>query len=173
LLELLCRYPVVWQGLVALKNDTAAVQMHYLSGNSRLAEASLPQAPAAQAMATVPPPLRIAQRMKLEQSQLEGVVRRMQCEADHCLLLALPCGRDPLDVHAQTRALKNGFINYLQQKQAAGIINVARPGSVQPSYVLHIFPPCDFAQEHLARVSPDLLDSAADSGHLMVVVASV
>ena len=43
----------------------------------------------------------------------------------------------------------------------------------QPSYVLHIFPPCDFAQEHLARVSPDLLDSAADSGHLMVVVASV
>ena len=45
--------------------------------------------------------------------------------------------------------------------------------SLQPSYVLHIFPPCDFAQEHLARVSPDLLDSAADSGHLMVVVASV
>ena len=45
--------------------------------------------------------------------------------------------------------------------------------SSQPSYVLHIFPPCDFAREHLARVSPDLLDSAADSGHLMVVVASV
>ena len=52
-------------------------------------------------------------------------------DKDHCLLLALPCGRDPLDVHAQTRALKSGFINYLQQKQAAGIINVARPGSVQ------------------------------------------
>ena len=40
------------------------------------------------------------------------------------MLLALPCGRDPLDVHAQTRALKTGFITYLQQKQAAGIINV-------------------------------------------------
>ena len=54
-----------------------------------------------------------------------------QSDKDHCLLLALPCGRDPLDVHAQTRALKSGFINYLQQKQAAGIINVARPGSTQ------------------------------------------
>ena len=54
-----------------------------------------------------------------------------QSNEDHCLLLALPCGRDPLDVHKQTRALKSGFINYLQQKQAAGIINVARPGSTQ------------------------------------------
>lgn len=54
-----------------------------------------------------------------------------QSDKDHCLLLALPCGRDPLDVHTQTRALKSGFINYLQQKQAAGIINVARPGSTQ------------------------------------------
>ena len=57
-----------------------------------------------------------------------------QSDKDHCLLLALPCGRDPLDVHAQTRALKSGFINYLQQKQAAGIINVARPGSTQVNY---------------------------------------
>lgn len=172
LLDLLRRYPVVWQGLLALKNDSAAVQMHYLAGNGRLAEVSLPQAPA-NGVGSVPPPIRIAQRMRLEPSQLEGVIRRMQSDKDHCLLLALPCGRDPLDVHTQTRALKSGFINYLQQKQAAGIINVARPGSTQPSYVLHIFPPCDFAQEHLARVSPDLLDSAADSGHLMVVVASV
>ncbi|XP_044167630.1 msx2-interacting protein-like isoform X3 [Acropora millepora] len=173
LLDLLRRYPVVWQGLLALKNDSAAVQMHYLAGNGRLAEVSLPQAPANGIGGSVPPPIRIAQRMRLEPSQLEGVIRRMQSNEDHCLLLALPCGRDPLDVHKQTRALKSGFINYLQQKQAAGIINVARPGSTQPSYVLHIFPPCDFAQEHLARVSPDLLDSAADSGHLMVVVASV
>lgn len=173
LLDLLRRYPVVWQGLLALKNDSAAVQMHYLAGNGRLAEVSLPQTPTNGVGGSVPPPIRIAQRMRLEPSQLEGVIRRMQSDKDHCLLLALPCGRDPLDVHKQTRALKSGFINYLQQKQAAGIINVARPGSTQPSYVLHIFPPCDFAQEHLARVSPDLLDSAADSGHLMVVVASV
>ena len=47
--------------------------------------------------------------------------------AEHCLLLALPCGRDPLDVHAQTRALKTSFISYLMQKQAAGIINVTSP----------------------------------------------
>ena len=42
----------------------------------------------------------------------------------------------------------------------------------QPAgYVLHIFPPCDFTQQHVARVAPDLLSSAADSGHLMIVIA--
>ena len=77
LLDLLRRYPVVWQGLLALKNDSAAVQMHYLAGNGRLAEVSLPQAPT-NGIGNVPPPIRIAQRMRLEPSQLEGVIRRMQ-----------------------------------------------------------------------------------------------
>lgn len=77
LLDLLRRYPVVWQGLLALKNDSAAVQMHYLAGNGRLAEVSLPQAPT-NGVGGVPPPIRIAQRMKLEPSQLEGVIKRMQ-----------------------------------------------------------------------------------------------
>lgn len=77
LLDLLRRYPVVWQGLLALKNDSAAVQMHYLAGNGRLAEVSLPQA-STNGAGSVPPPIRIAQRMRLEPSQLEGVIRRMQ-----------------------------------------------------------------------------------------------
>jgi hypothetical protein len=43
----------------------------------------------------------------------------------------------------------------------------------QASFVLHVFPPCDFTHSHLSRVAPNLLDSATDSGHLMVVVATV
>ena len=50
-----------------------------------------------------------------------------QNETEHCLLLALPCGRDANDVRAQTHALKNSLITYLLQKQAAGIINVQGP----------------------------------------------
>ncbi|XP_066910249.1 msx2-interacting protein-like isoform X2 [Clytia hemisphaerica] len=170
LMDLLRRFPVMWQGLLGLKNETAAVQMHFLSGNLQLVDQSLPRSAQPN---EVPPPLRISQRMKLEPSQLEGVDKRIQNQKEHCLLLALPCGRDPLDVHAQTRALKTGFIIYLQQKQAAGIINVPNPATKQPAYVVHIFPPCDFAQTHLLRVAPDLLDSAVESGHLMVLVTLV
>ena len=48
---------------------------------------------------------------------------------EHCILLALPCGRDQMDVLQQSSNLRNGFINYLQSKQAAGIVNSTAPGS--------------------------------------------
>lgn len=58
-----------------------------------------------------------------------GVV--CQGETDFCLLLAMPCGLNQEDVLNQTQALKSAFINYLQAKLAAGIINVPNPGSNQ------------------------------------------
>lgn len=73
LLTLLQRYPVMWQGLLALKTDQAAVQMHFVFGNQDVARASLPCNSDGST-----PPLRIAQRMRLEQTQLEGVERKMQ-----------------------------------------------------------------------------------------------
>ncbi|XP_019396975.1 PREDICTED: msx2-interacting protein isoform X1 [Crocodylus porosus] len=167
MVQLLTKYPIVWQGLLALKNDTAAVQLHFVSGNNVLAHRSLPAPEGG-------PPLRIAQRMRLEASQLEGVARRMMVESDYCLLLALPCGRDQEDVVSQTESLKAAFISYLQAKQAAGIINVPNPGSNQPAYVLQIFPPCEFSENHLSRLAPDLLASISNiSPHLMIVIASV
>lgn len=48
------------------------------------------------------------------------------------MLLALPCGRDHMDVLKQSTNLTSGFITYLQQKQAAGIVNLAAPGTTQP-----------------------------------------
>ncbi|XP_053279813.1 msx2-interacting protein [Pleuronectes platessa] len=167
MVQLMTKYPIVWQGLLALKNDQAAVQLHFVSGNTILAQRSLP-----------PPEggslLRIVQRMRLEASQLDSVARRMTVEDDYCLLLALPCGRDQEDVHGQTQALKSGFITYLQAKQAAGIINVPNPGSNQPAYVVQIFPPCEFSEVHLSHLAPDLLNSISSiSPHLMIVIASV
>lgn len=124
-----------------------------------------------------------------------------QGESDFCLLLAMPCGVNQDDVLNQTQALKSAFINYLQAKLAAGIINVPNPGSnqvgaysvlvhlfsgfvwsiktmvllhVQPAYVLQIFPPCEFSESHLSRLAPDLLSQISSiSPHLMIVITSV
>lgn len=70
---LLQRYPLMWQGLLALKTDQAAVQMHFVHGNPAIATDSLPCNSDGST-----PPMRIAQRMRLEQTQLEGVARKMQ-----------------------------------------------------------------------------------------------
>lgn len=89
------------------------------------------------------------------------------------MLLALPCGRDHLDVLQQSNNLTNGFITYLQQKQAAGIVNIAAPGSQQAAFVVHIFPSCEFANENLARIAPDLLHRVSDIAHLLIVIDTV
>lgn len=77
LVTLLQRYPVMWQGLLALKTDQAAVQMHFVHGNPNVARAALPSL-----TESTTPLLRIAQRMRLEQTQLEGVAKKMQVCVD-------------------------------------------------------------------------------------------
>ncbi|XP_044272580.1 protein split ends isoform X2 [Tribolium madens] len=169
LFMLLKQYPCMWQGLLALKNDQAAVQMYFVSGNDSVAKCSLPKNTDGST-----PPLRIFQRMRLEPPQVEGVARKMQMENEHCMLLALPCGHDHMDVLKQSTNLTNGFITYLQQKQAAGIVNVAAPGTTQPpAYVVHIFPSCDFVNENLRRIAPSLLERVADIAHLLIVITTV
>ncbi|KAL4703529.1 hypothetical protein ACJJTC_010149 [Scirpophaga incertulas] len=165
---LLRRYPVMWQGLLALKNDSAAVQMHFVHGNPAVAGDTLPRLADGST-----PLLRVAQRMRLEPAQLDQVHRKMKTENEHCMLLALPCGRDHMDVLQQSNNLTAGFTTYLQRKQAAGIVNVAPPGHHQAMYTVHIFPSCDFANENLNRIAPDLMHRVSHIAHLLIVIATV
>uniref|UniRef100_A0A8D0TVN3 Msx2-interacting protein n=1 Tax=Sus scrofa TaxID=9823 RepID=A0A8D0TVN3_PIG len=143
MVQLLKKYPIVWQGLLALKNDTAAVQLHFVSGNNVLAHRSLP-------LSEGGPPLRIAQRMRLEASQLEGVARRMTVR-----------------LGAQVMGDEEHVLSPL------GMSRAPRPRD-EPAYVLQIFPPCEFSESHLSRLAPDLLASISNiSPHLMIVIASV
>lgn len=47
---------------------------------------------------------------------------------DFCILLALPSSDNNLLDEHQTNCLQTGFIDYLKEKGAAGIINVPKPG---------------------------------------------
>ncbi|KAK2190920.1 hypothetical protein NP493_65g07031 [Ridgeia piscesae] len=166
---LLQRYPVMWQGHLALKNDSSSVQMHFVAGSKSLVTNSLSQF----GTDSEGTPLRIAQRMRLEPTQLDGVSRRMQNADEFSMLLALPCGHDHVDIIAHSKTLEIGFISYLQQKQAAGIVNVPVPGSPQPAFVVHIFPPCEFTQMNLHRLAPDLLQNIGSMAHMLIIVTTV
>ena len=137
----LAAYPICWTGTLGLKNDMANVRLHYVSGNRDLARASLPDKGST---------LKIMQRMRLEDSQLDGVARKMETKGEHCVLLALPNGSEHEEIELQSRNLRNNFITYLQLKSAAGIVNVSNEDN-QPAYIVHVFPSCDFANENLAR----------------------
>ena len=64
-------------------------------------------------------------------SQLEGVQRRMQNASEYCIGLALPGGDDINQWMKQSQILKEGFIKYMREKGAAGIINVCHPENNQ------------------------------------------
>lgn len=80
LLGLLRKYPIMWNGSIALKNDTANVQLHFLSGSAGIAEGAITALPN-----LGPGPMRIAQRMRLEPNQIEGVQKRMQVKCSVCV----------------------------------------------------------------------------------------
>ncbi|MCP3664998.1 MAG: hypothetical protein GY696_21290, partial [Gammaproteobacteria bacterium] len=136
----LAAYPICWTGILGLKNDMANVQMHFVSGCRDLALEYLPETGAN---------MKIVQRMRLEDQQIEGVKKKMETKSEHCLLLALPHGNDQDQFETQSRILRNNFITYLQLKSAAGIANVTNKDN-QPA-IVHVFPSCDFANENLAR----------------------
>jgi len=159
----LAAYPICWTGTLGLKNEMANVRMHYVAGNRDLAMASLP---------TRGSTLKIMQRMRLEDSQLEGVARKMETAGEHCMLLALPNGSEHEEIELQSRNLRHSFITYLQLKAAAGIVNVSNEDN-QPAYIVHVFPSCDFANVNLARIAPNLLHRVADIEHLVIVIATV
>jgi len=158
----LAAYPICWSGILGLKNDMANVQMHYVSGCRDLAREYLPQHGSN---------LKIVQRMRLEDAQIDGVKKKMDTKSEHCMLLALPHGSDLVEIEKQSKILRNNFITYLQLKSAAGIANVVNEEN-QPA-IVHVFPSCDFANENLARIAPNLLHRVADIEHLVIVIATV
>ena len=69
------------------------------------------------------PLLRVTQRMRLEQPQLDNLLRKMEREEDHVALICLPCGRDRNDVSIQTEKMATAFIEYYSSKSAAGSVS--------------------------------------------------
>ncbi len=119
---------ILWTGSFMIKNDIATIAMNFVSGNIGIARSCLSQ----MTLDSQNAPLRIMQRMRLEQSQLEGVHRKLQSENEHCILIAVPYGMNSLEQMTQTACLRNGFINYLLEKRAAGIVNVSVPNVSNP-----------------------------------------
>jgi hypothetical protein len=171
--DALQRFQSVWHGHLVLKNDIATVSMHFIAGNQGLIPASLPLPTNPQDVVNgLPPQLRIGQRMRLDPSQLDQVSKRMLNNGDFSMLLAVPSSRDAVESMTQTHTLQTGFINYLLQKQAAGIVNIQDPTNNQAAYVVHIFPPCSFSEQNLNRFVPDIVQNCAGATYLMIVITT-
>ena len=171
-------YPVVWHGNLVLKNTGFPTRMHLIGGDPAVAELLVRcKDPKDDTDA-----LRITQRLRLEPPRLEEVNKRMTSAgpSGHCILLALP-GAIPAqqadeneNAAVQLRPLKS-LVSYLEQKEAAGIVALNATdvsGGQRESIigVLHAFPPCEFSQNQLLKIAPDLGDEPAKDDHVVVLL---
>ncbi|GFY78338.1 protein split ends [Trichonephila inaurata madagascariensis] len=152
--EFCSRYPVVWHGTLQLQNYEATVQMHYISGNLCFAREILPPVDHYLTMDHPtdlyslqenfsPPTVSIAKRMRVEPEKLKALEEKMQMDED-CVLVAVPYGKDGLDLLRQFRNFKSITDNYFERIKAAGAVNAAHPGSDVPSCSNHLFPHMNF-----------------------------
>ncbi|OON18813.1 SPOC domain protein, partial [Opisthorchis viverrini] len=180
-------YPIGWRGRLSLKNEEVFVHMHYLSGNQGLLKDCMGviseqnSSPSEQDVSTLPL-LRIVQRMRLDPSQLDGVQRKLRQVNDFCMCLTLAAA-SPMTPESSAvgetirmnQVLCDNFIKYMVDKCAAGIVNVCNPFTNQNLYVIHIFPPCDFARCQLEGISPALHRQLTQTAtpYLLVVITTV
>lgn len=180
-------HPLSWQGRLSLKNEEVFVHMHYLAGNRTLLKNSMnilleQDSDSANIDPSLTPPLKIVQRMRLEPSQLDGVQRKLRQISDFCMCLTLATApAATVEASLQNEKIRmnhilcDGFIKYLVDKCAAGIINVCHPCTQQNMYVMHIFPPCDFSRSQLEGIAPNLSRelSHCAAPYLLIVITTV
>ena len=159
----ICRKtPKVWDGGLILKNSLFPTKLHLIEGDRGIADDLI-----SDDTEGCKNQLKITQRLRLDQSKLDDVSKRMTSSASHAIFLGLTTST-PVEhgnPEVQSRPLRN-LISYLKQKEAAGVISL---NEVHQG-VLYCFPPCSFSLDLLRREAPSLLEEGKDDYLVVVVV---
>ncbi len=162
----LCRKtPKVWDGGLILKNSLFPTRLHLVDGSRHIAEFLKDEEDKNN--------LKITQRLRLDQSKLDDVTKRMTNALSHAVFLGVPASMsiEHSSPDIQSRPLRN-LISYLKQKEAAGVISMAYKDDMGTSQqgVLYCFPPCEYASDLLHRQACDLVEEGKEDYLLVIVV---
>ena len=154
-----------WEGGLILKNSLFPTKLLLMEGETEVCHQLMMDE-------TDQPYLKITQRLRLDQTKLDDVSKRISDSSSHAIFLALAASSAavpvPTEGEIQSRPLRN-LVSYLKQKEAAGVISLINRDSEQ-SGVLYAFPPCSFSMDLLRRGAAQLSEEGAKDDHLVVVV---
>ena len=163
--DLCRRTQKVWDGGLILKNSLFPTRLHIIDGSRTIAEDYLKDEDGQNN-------LKITQRLRLDQSKLDDVTKRMNNASSHATFIGVPASMtiEHSNKEIASRPLRN-LISYLKQKEAAGVISMTYKDDMGDSQqgVLYCFPPCEYASDLLHRHGCDLVDEGKED-YLMVVV---
>ncbi|AWP02359.1 putative RNA-binding protein 15B [Scophthalmus maximus] len=122
-----------------------------------------------------PGQLKIAQRLRMDQTRLDEVTRRVKLGRPEgfAILLAL---QGPIDRQApapepglQARLLRH-LVTYLRNKEAAGVVSLPAAKEGGAGAMLYAFPPGDFSQQYLQAAKRTV--GNLDEEHMVIVIVT-
>lgn len=159
----------MWHGFFALKNSSFPTNLYLLEGGACFFSSALKETLKQQSGQ-----LKIAQRLRMDQTRLDEVSRRIKLGRPdgYSILLAL---QGPVDRQApapepglQVRLLRH-LVTYLRNKEAAGVVSLPAANE-GPGAMLYAFPPGDFSQQFL-QVAKRTVGNLEEE-HMVIVIVS-
>ncbi|XP_030579692.1 putative RNA-binding protein 15B isoform X1 [Archocentrus centrarchus] len=163
-----------WHGFFALKNSSFPTDLYLLEGGAAFFSAVMKDSLKLQSQ-NQPSQLKIAQRLRMDQTRLDEVSRRIKLGRpdNFAILLAL---QGPVDRQApspepglQVRLLRH-LVTYLRNKEAAGVVSLPAAKEGAPGAMLYAFPPGEFSQQYLQAAKRTV--GNLDEEHMVIVIVN-
>ncbi|XP_040014829.1 putative RNA-binding protein 15B [Xiphias gladius] len=163
-----------WHGFFALKNSSFPTDLYLLEGGPSFFNTVMKESLKLQSQ-NQPSQLKIAQRLRMDQTRLDEVSRRIKLGRPDgfAILLAL---QGPIDRQApapepglQVRLLRH-LVTYLRNKEAAGVVSLPAAKEGGPGAMLYAFPPGDFSQQYLQAAKRTV--GNLDEEHMVIVIVT-
>ncbi|XP_068450289.1 putative RNA-binding protein 15B [Clinocottus analis] len=162
-----------WHGFFALKNSSFPANLYLLEGGAAFFNAVMKDT----RKQNQPGQLKIAQRLRMDQTRLDEVSRRVKLGRPdgYAVLLAL---QGPIDRGGptatgepalQARLLRH-LVTYLRNKEAAGVVSLPGAKEGGPGAMLYAFPPGVFSQQYLQAAKRTV--GNLDEEHMVVVIVN-
>ncbi|XP_023146069.1 putative RNA-binding protein 15B [Amphiprion ocellaris] len=161
--------PKTWHGFFALKNSSFPTDLYLLEGGASFFSAVMKESLRLQNQNQ----LKIAQRLRMDQTRLDEVSRRIKLGRPDgfAIMLAL---QGPVDRQApapepglQVRLLRH-LVTYLRNKEAAGVVSLPAAKEGGPGAMLYAFPPGEFSQQYLQNAKRTV--GNLEEEHMVVVI---
>nr|XP_019964747.1 PREDICTED: putative RNA-binding protein 15B [Paralichthys olivaceus]XP_019964748.1 PREDICTED: putative RNA-binding protein 15B [Paralichthys olivaceus]XP_019964749.1 PREDICTED: putative RNA-binding protein 15B [Paralichthys olivaceus] len=163
-----------WHGFFALKNSSFPTELYLLEGGPAFFSAVMKETLKQQSQ-NQPSQLKIAQRLRMDQTRLDEVSRRIKLGRPDgfAILLAL---QGPVDRQApapepglQVRLLRH-LVTYLRNKEAAGVVSLPAAKEGGSGAMLYAFPPGEFSQQYLQAAKRTV--GNLDEEHMVIVIVT-
>lgn len=159
----------MWHGFFALKNSSFPTELYLLEGGASFFSAAMRDGP------QQPSQLKIAQRLRMDQTRLDEVSRRIKLgKPDNFAILLAVQGAVERQAATpepglQVRLLRH-LVTYLRNKEAAGVVSLPAAKEGGPGAMLYAFPPGEFSQQYLQAAKRTV--GHLEEEHMVIVIVN-